>query len=167
MRGVVGTGAKPHVPGFAGVGRFLIADHFDGLIGKVFRQMVAFFGAIRLFNGMVVFSQIGIKLVGFAPNEAIKTIVTLLQRPLAFVGTGREVGFGHVVVFTQPKSAPTIVVQYLRHGSRLRWQLATVTGEAIGAFGNGTHAVEVVVAACIDARPGRRTKGNSVPLGIG
>src|SRR5262249_32048320 len=145
VRGVVGAGAEPHVPGPGRVGGPLVAEHLDGLVGQVLRDVVALVRAVGLLGETVVLGQVREPLVGFAAEEAVEAVEALRERPLTAVGTRRNVLLGNVVVLAEPEGAEAVVLEDLSDGGALGGNAAAPAGESLGSLRNARAAVEVVV----------------------
>ena len=163
---MVGTRAEPHVPGLGRVGRFLIAQHPDRLVGQVFGQVVTLFGTGRLLDETVVLDQVRIPLVGLPAEEAVEAVEALLQRPLRLAAATGHVLFGHIVVLADPERAVTVVLQHLSDGRALRRQTRRHPGKTVGALRNRTRAVHVLAAPGQKTGPGGRAQRRGVPLGV-
>ena len=166
MRRMVGAGAEPHVPGLRRIAGLLVANHADGLVGQVLREVIAILRAILLVNEVVIVHKVGIPLVGLAANEAIEAIEASLQRPLRPVRARSDILFGYVVVLSNPESAPSGILQDLPDGSALLRKAAVRAGESVGSFRDGGHAIEMVIASGQHRGPGRRTECRRMPLRI-
>ena len=116
---------------------------------------------------MIIFCQVRIELIRFTSYKPIEPVIALLQRPLALIGTGGEISLRNIMVFAEPESTPTIIIEYLRHGDGLWRQLATIARKPICSFRNSTHSVEIMIAAGIDTGACWGAQGNSMPLGVG
>ena len=138
----------------------------DGLVGQVLGEVIALLRAVRLFDEMVVFHQVGIPLVGLAAEEAVEAVEALLQRPLLAAGARGDIRLGDVVVLAQPEGAPAAVLQDLPDGGALIREAAVRTGESVGPLGDAGHAVEVVVATGQEGGAGRRAQRRGVPLRV-
>ncbi len=163
---MIGPRAPPQVPGLGGVGRVLVAQHADGLVGKIFGQVIPVFGAVGLLDEPVVLDQVGVPLVGLAADEAVEAVEALGQRPLASGSAGADVFLGDVVILADPERAVAVVLQNLADGRTLGGEAAGRTGEAGGALGDGGAPVLVVVPAGQEHRSGRRAQCRRVPLGV-
>ena len=113
VRRVVGARAEPHEPRLRRVAGLLVADHLDGLVGEVLREVIALLRPVGLVDEPVVFDQIRIPLVGLAAEEAVEAIEALLQRPLLAARARGDVLLGNVVVLAQPERAPAVVLEDL------------------------------------------------------
>ena len=147
MRGVVGAGAEPHVPGARRVGGVMVTEHAERLIGEILGEVISLFRAVRLVDELVVVDQVRIPLVGLAAEEAVEAIEALLQRPLLARRAGRDVLLRDVVILAEPERAPAVVLEDLRHRRALERDASVRAGEAVRALGDRRHAVQVMVAA--------------------
>ena len=166
MRGVVGARAEPHVPRLGRVGRFLVAQHPDRLVGKVFGQVIALFRAVGLLDEPVVLGQVRVPVVGLPAEEPVEPIEALLQRPRRLVAAAGDVLFGNVVVLADPEGAVAVVLQHLTDGGALRGQSRGGAGETVGALGDRREPVDMVIASGEETRPGRRAQRGGVPLRV-
>ena len=176
VRRMVGTWAEPHVPGLRRIGGLLILDHLDRLVGEVFRKVIAAFVFVllgearevlfRQLNGMIVDSEVGKPLAGFAADESVEPVETFGQRPLFFGGAGGDVRFRDIVVFANPEGTVATILKDLGDRSALVRGASVLTGEAVGTFGDRRVAVQMVIPAGQKHAAGRRTEGSRVPLRI-
>ncbi len=167
VRGVVGPGAEPHEPRLRRARGPQVLQHLDGLVGEVLGQVVALFGGVGRFDGVVVLDQVGIPLVGLAAQEAVEPVEALGQRPLRAAAGRGEVLDRDVVVLTQPHGRVAVVLQHLPDRRALGGQPAGGAGEAHRTLGDRRAPVHVVVAAGQERRAGGGAQRGGVPLGVG
>ena len=152
---MVGAGAEPHEPRLGRRRGPQVPQHPNRLVSKVFGEVVALFGGVGRFDGVVVLDEVRVPLVGLSAEEAVEPVEALGQRPLRFASARREVLDRHVVVLAQPHRGVTVVLQDLPDGRALGRQTPRGAGESHGSLGDRRAPVDVVIAARQEGRSGR------------
>ena len=166
VRGVVGAGAEPQVPGLVGLGLLGVADHPQRLVGEVLGQVVAVLGQVRLVDVVVVLGEVGIPVVRLAADEPVEPVVALAERPVLLRGPHRPLVDGDVVVLADPERRPPGVTQDVGHRGVLRRDVRAVPGEAGRGLRDRREPVQVVVAPGQQRRARRRAQRRRVPLRV-
>jgi hypothetical protein len=167
VRGVVGAGAEPQVPGLVGLRLLGVADHAQRLVGEVLGQVVAVLGEGRLVDVVVVLGEAGIPVVRLAADEAVEAVVALAERPVLLGGTHRPLVDRDVVVLADPERRPAGVAQDVGHRRVLGRDVRVVAREAGRGLRDRREAVEVVVPPGQERRARRRAQRGGVPLRVG
>ena len=68
-----------------------IVNHPDGLVGHIFRKVIALLWSVRCLNESVVFDEVGIPLIGFASEETIEAVEAFLEGPFLAAGARCDV----------------------------------------------------------------------------
>ena len=166
VRGVVRARVVPHEPRPRRVAGLLVADHRDGLVREVLRQVIALLGSVRRVDKAVVLDKVGIPLIGFATEETVEAVEPLLQRPLLPARARRHVLFGDVVVLAEPERAPARILQELADGRGLLGEPSARAGKTVRRLGDRGHAVHVMIASRQHRRSRWRAERGGMPLRI-
>ena len=95
--------------------RYLIAQHGDGTIDHILRDVVAGFGQRRCLDVVVVAREFGIELVCLALHEAVEAVESPLQRPVVEWPGGGALGHRRQVPFAGGVRSIAGAAQHVRH----------------------------------------------------
>ena len=165
MRRVPGTRAQVHEPRLVRRGRAVIAQEADGVVGQIFRQVIALFGAGRGVDRLVVPHQGGKPLVGHPVEETVEPVEPAAQRPVPAGAGGLAVLDRCQMPLPDGVGRPAPLRQHLGQQRRFRRDAAVVSGEAVGQVEHRGHSDAGRVAARQQCGPGGGTQCCGVELG--
>lgn len=165
MRRVNGTSREIHKEWLVRCHGLLSLDPLNRLIGHIICEVVILL-VWRRHPSHTVIDQ-WIPLIGFAANEAVELVETLLCGP-AIKGP-RNTCFPGRRFMPFSKRACTLSIQPQHLGQRCNGigEYTGVSGKCSRRFHNGTGVASAMVSTCLDTHPRRRAERRRVKVVVG
>ena len=118
------------------------------MVGKIGCQVVTLLRRRRRVYVVIVFPEVRVPLIGFTWQEAVISLEALADGP-AISRAGRGGVFvGRKVPLAEAECVVALLEEHRGKHRRFLRDLAVITGEAGGKFGNGGNADGMMIAAC-------------------
>lgn len=143
-----------------------VGDELDRLVDQVLAEVVALLRRAWRLHLVVVIHQIRVPLAGVAAQEPVEALEAAPQRPPVIRACAGFLVARRQVVLPDHERAVPMIDQHLGQEAILKRNDPVVSGVAARQLRDARHRVAVMIAACQNARPARRTQRRRVHVAI-